>query len=322
MKPSCLIAAAFLPLAFLFGHTPAGEPQAGRDSLRCGMAFVSDTQSPIWIESLFLGSDRNEEATDSIFADLARRKPSHLFMLGDLVSFGPYGGAWRQMDRHITSLRGAGITVHGVLGNHELMLFERTGEENFQERFPDHVRTGYVQTVDSVAVVLLNSNFETLGPADATRQHVWYRKTLDSLQNDPAIQHIVVCCHHSPFSNSRVVGGSEEVRKEFLPPFLGTSKCRLFLSGHAHAFEHFQEGGKTFLVIGGGGGPSQPLAEGKEQTWTDLAPLQKPHYHYLELRREKGRLIATLRGLSNDFSGFSDLYRVTIDGEPLFPSGR
>ncbi len=322
MRPPTVIAVAGLLLALLSGHARGEGPQGDQDSTRRGMAFVGDTQTPTWIESLVLGSNRNGEATDSIFADLARRKPAQLFLLGDLVSFGPYSGSWSQIDRHIRDLRIAGIAVHGVLGNHDLMLFARTGEENFQERFPDHVRTGYVQTVDSVGVVLLNSNFGSLGPPDVERQRMWYRNTLDSLQHDPGIQHIVVCCHHSPFSNSRVVGGSEEVRKEFLLLFLGTPKCRLFLSGHAHAFEQFQEGGKTFLVVGGGGGPSQPLAEGKEQTWKDLAPLQKPHYHYLELQREGRKLVATLRALSSDCPGFSDALRVTIGVDPPFPSGR
>ncbi len=305
--------AAGILLALLVSRSPGGETPARQQAPAQAMAFVGDTQTPIWIESLLLGSHRSEEASDSIMADIARRRPGHLFVLGDLVSFGPYRGSWKRIDRQVTGLRRERIAVHAVLGNHELMIFARTGEECFQELFPDHVRTGYVLTVDSVAVILLNSNFGALGPASAGQQKTWYVRTLDSLQRDPAVRLIVVCCHHSPFSNSKVVGGSEEVREEFVPGFLETSKCRLFLSGHAHAFEHFEEGGKTFLVIGGGGGSPHPLTSGNEQTWTDLAPLRKPLYHYLELRREAGKLIATVRELAVDFTRLSGTYRVEID---------
>ncbi len=51
-------------------------------------------------------------------------------------------------------------------------------------------------------------------------------------------------------------------------------------------------------------------------------PLQKPHYHYLELHRKERKLVATLRALSSDFTGFSDALRVTIEADPPFPSGR
>jgi UDP-2,3-diacylglucosamine pyrophosphatase LpxH len=301
-----------LLLALMVRDSPAGEPQTLQDSARLAMAFVSDTQKPFWYESLTLGSNRNEEATDSIFADLIRRRPQHLFILGDLVSFGPYRRTWEGITQHVENLRKAGVAVHAVLGNHELMLFPQTGEENLQELFPDHVRTGYVQTVDSVAVVLLNSNFSDLGTKAVARQEKWYARALDSLQTEPAILHIVVCCHHSPFSNSKIVGGSKQVQKEFVPGFLATAKCRLFLSGHAHTYEQFRQGGKTFLVIGGGGGARHPLNEGPDRRWDDLAPTPKPLFHYLEIRRDHRKLIATVRGLRDDFGGFRDYSTVTI----------
>jgi 3',5'-cyclic AMP phosphodiesterase CpdA len=279
------------------------------------MAFVGDIQTPLWIESLLLGSDRNAEATDSIVADLIRRRPEHLFLLGDLVSFGPCRGSWERIDARVESLRRSGTLVQAILGNHEVMLFPRTGEKNFQSLFPDHVRTGYCRTVDSVAVILLNSNFQALSGEDARTQKEWFQRTLDSLQRDVAILHIVVCCHHSPFSNSRVVGGSEEVQREFVPPFLATPKCRLFLSGHAHTIEEFRQGKKTFLVIGGGGGARHPLRTGAGRKWEDLFPAKKPPFQYLEVRRNKGQLVAVVRGLRDNFSGLDDSYRLAIDGQ-------
>jgi hypothetical protein len=312
-----LLEVALLP-AIAIPVTAVGGDRTPPDSARAPMAFVSDMQVPLWIESLFLGSDRNEEATDSILADLLRRRPEHLFVLGDLVSFGAYGGSWEKPARQVSALRGAGISVQAILGNHEVILFRRTGEENFQSVFPDHVRTGYRRIVDSVAVILLNSNFQALSGEEAGVQREWYRQTLDSLERDSAVLHIIVCCHHSPFTNSTVVAGSAEVRKEFVPAFLATPKCRLFLSGHAHALEEFHHGGKTFLVIGGGGGSRHTLLEGDERAWEDRAPARKPLFHYLEIRKENGQLVATVRGLKEDFLGLSDYYRVVLD--PLTPA--
>jgi hypothetical protein len=102
------------------------------------------------------------------------------------------------------------------------------------------------------------------------------------------------------------------VRREFVPGFLATPKRRLFLSGHAHAFEEFHQGGKTFLVIGGGGGSRHALLEGNEQAWEDHSPRRKPPFHYLEVRRESGRLVATVRGLREDFIGLADYYRLDL----------
>jgi len=286
------------------------------------MAFVSDMQVTLWIESFFLGSERNEEATDSILADLLRRKPEHLFLLGDLVSFGPYRASWEKPAGQLAALRGAGISVQAILGNHEVMLLRGTGEENFQSFFPDHVRTGYVRVVDSVAVLLLNSNFGILSAEETNRQREWYRQTLDSLDRDPNIEHIIVCCHHSPYTNSTVVSSSADVQREFVPGFLATPKCRLFLSGHAHAFEEFHREGKTFLVIGGGGGSRHALLEGNEQAWEDHSPPRKPLFHYLEVRRAPGKLVATVRGIRDDFLGLADFYRLDLPRTtPSHPPG-
>ena len=72
--------------------------------------------------------------------------------------------------------------------------------------------------------------------------------TLDSLERDSSIISVFVGCHHPPFTNNTIVGGSADVRNQYVPPFLHHAKCKLFLSGHANAFEHFQKSGKDFVV--------------------------------------------------------------------------
>src|SRR5204862_8046548 len=106
------------------------------------------------------------------------------------------------------------------------------GESNFQRRFPGHVRTGYVVLKDSIAVVLLNSNFQKLSAQDIATQDAWYMRTLAELDQANDVRAVIVCCHHSPFSNSRLVGSSPAVQRHFVPPFLNTTKACVLISGH------------------------------------------------------------------------------------------
>jgi len=279
------------------------------------IAFISDTQIPLWIESLVLGSDRNEEATDSLFADILRLHPDRLFLLGDLVSFGAYPAAWESIDRKIQVARDAKISVHAILGNHELAFYAHTGEQCFSRAFPDHRRIGYSVSVDSVAVILLNSNFGNLDNEDQAEQQRWYLKTLDSLATDPGTVCIVVCAHHSPYTNSTVVEASIDVRRLFVPPFSACPKCLLFLSGHSHSLEQFTEHQKTFMVVGGGGGTRHRLLDPADRDWKDISPEKKPLFHYVMLERHGSSLCLTVRQLRDDFKAVEDGYSIIVSYE-------
>jgi len=271
------------------------------DTTRPRIIFISDTQAPIIFERIALHADRNTEATRQLFQNILKVRPASVFILGDLVSIGMYGHAWEDIDRHIDLVRGAGIPVHAILGNHEVMFFPSYGERNFQARFPAHNRLGYVRTTDSVAVVLLNSNFGTLSAEEQEKQTRWYQDTLRALDDNAAIRAVIVCCHHSPYSNSKIVGSSEPVQRTFVPAYLTSRKAGLFLSGHAHTFEHFKRA-KDFLVIGGGGGLQQPLYTGIEQRWPDISPIDKgTMFSYLLVQRSGDTLTATVTGLREDF---------------------
>jgi len=144
-----------------------------------------------------------------------------------------------------------------------------------------------------------------MSPADIQKQDAWYRQTLAQLNANDAIKLIIVGCHHSPYSNSTVVGSSLPVQQHFVPPFLQTKKCVLFLSGHSHNFEAFTISGKQFLVIGGGGGVHQPL-DTTRQALPDRAAHYKPQFHYLQITRRHDSLQVVSRRLKADFSGFED----------------
>lgn len=275
------------------------------------IAFAADTQAPMWVETLWLKPHQNRIATKKVFNDIIDRGAGSLFLLGDVVNLGYSNKQWKPIDGYLQNLRDKGIGVNAILGNHEVMGLPGKGQKKFQSRFPNHVRTGYVQVKDSVAIVLLNSNFKTLSPAEDAQQTAWYKSTLEKLDADSSIQYIITTCHHSPFTNSKVVGCSKDVQQRFVPAFLQSRKSQLFLSGHCHGFEHYKIQGKDFMVIGGGGGLHQPLKQGAG-CLPDLAKDYKPLFHYLTVRRSKDHLEVTSYELKDDFSGFEQGLAVAI----------
>ena len=275
------------------------------------LVFASDTQAPQWVETILRKPNNNRTATKMIFGDIAKRLPAAVYILGDVVSLGCSNKPWKPMDGYLDTLRHKGVKVHAALGNHEVMYCAKSGQQKFQQRFPDHVKTGYVSTVDSVAVVLLNSNFKKLSDAEDAAQRSWYQHTLDSLDADPAVVFIISGCHHSPYSNSKVVGSCQAVQEKLVPPFLSSKKSRLFLSGHSHNYEHFRQQEKDFVVIGGGGGLHQPLNVGKDAL-PDLSLGCKPMFHYLSIRRFGHQLQLTCVLLKPDFSGFEEGERFVV----------
>jgi hypothetical protein len=280
------------------------------------LAFVADTQAPMWIEGVFLRKDNNPQATKNVMLDLIKLRPTALFMLGDVVSLGLSNRAWITIDYFLKEFVNLKIPVYGILGNHELMQRPFRGEKNFQKFFPEHVRTGYYRVVDSIAVLLMNSNITSLSPAENKKQAEWYSQTLQELDDDHAITAIIVTCHHSPFTNSRLVSPSNFAQQTFIPPFIKSKKAKLFLSGHAHLFEHFKYKDKDFLVIGGGGGLRHPIGR-KGVRCPDLSTTYKPAFHYLTVKREHGEMVVTSHALEKDFSGFHEGFTMKIPLETV-----
>ncbi len=286
-------------------------PRVTGDSL---LSFVSDTQSPIIFETIRLTSNNNDSAREMIYRALLADRPNGVFHLGDMISLGLYGRSWESADRFLARARTARVPVFPTLGNHELMISPSYGIEQFYERFPWYAKTGYAVRAGRVAVVLLNSNFDQLSARDRPTQVRWLDSTLASFEPDSTVLACILCCHHPPYTNSTIVSPSKDVQESFVPLYLKYPKCRLFLSGHCHAFEHFREGGKDFLVIGGGGGLQQPLLTGTDRRWNDLFPrtTEKRMFHYLQCRTGEAGIDLTVRMIKPDFSGFEDACTISI----------
>jgi hypothetical protein len=285
---------------------------ASGQSVNNEIDFISDTQQPMTVEKIRLRSNHNIKATSLLLADILQQKPRALYMLGDIVGLGSRNHKWAAMDRFLDGCKKNDIDVHGLLGNHDVMWSRKKGESNFQQRFPDHVNTGYLSITDSIAVIMLNSNFKKLSAIEIDKQQNWYTTALARLNNDGAVKTIIVSCHHAPYSNSRIVGSSVAVQHYFVPAFIQTPKCSLFITGHSHAFEYFKHAGKDFLVIGGGGGLHQPL-DTSSKAIPDIAAGYKPMFHYLSIQRTGDKLLLTSHFLPPDQSGVEKGYSFEID---------
>ena len=302
------------------GSGLSGSPQVPSVAGDTLISFVSDTQGPIIFEEIRLSPNNNEGATELIYRALVADSPNGIFHLGDMTALGLYAPAWKSTDRFLARAAAAHIPVFPTLGNHELMIFPSYGIEQFYDRFPWYRKTGYAVPAGPLRVVLLNSNFDHLTEPERSAQVAWLDSTLSSFETDTTVRGVILCCHHPPYTNSTIVSPSSEVRDAFVPLFFRYPKCRLFLSGHCHAFEHFREGGKDFLVIGGGGGLQQPLLTGSERRFVDLFPgkSETRMFHYLQCRIGPQGLDLTVRMIRSDFRGFEDAYRISI---PYVPSG-
>jgi UDP-2,3-diacylglucosamine pyrophosphatase LpxH len=269
------------------------------------IAFLSDTQAPMGIEKLWLKSHQNEQATAFLFNQIKNEHPTALFILGDVVNLSCKNNRWQKIDTYLVACRNMGIKIYGALGNHEVLGNATKGEQNFQLRFPENNKTGYVEIIDSIAVMLLNSNHKNLSATEMELQNRWYKNKLTQLDADSTIKFIIVGCHHSPYSNSKIVGSSKWVQENFVIPFIQSKKCKLFLSGHAHVFEYFKMKGKDFMVIGGGGGLHHPLNK-NENAFKSETPNYNPLFHYLTVNLLNGRLQIISHQLKNDFIGFEN----------------
>jgi hypothetical protein len=134
------------------------------------------------------------------------------------------------------------------------------------------------------------------------------------MEKDPGIKFIIVGLHHSPYTNSTVIDSSKDVQRDFVPLFLKSKKCKLFVSGHAHAFEHFKINNKDFIVIGGGGGLQHPLRISDKEGRKDLFPNKTVTrmFHYILCEETDKIFIIKVMMLNDDFKTFNMPYEIKI----------
>ena len=260
-------------------------------------AVVGDTQRTLAIERL-VGREQNDAERVRLIDSVAADRPDLLVHLGDAVAVGSSAADWAYFDRLMAPVRAAGVPVLPVSGNHDYWGVRSTATAALGSRFPSLAESHwYSGRYAGLRLVWLDSNRRRLSEVDWARQSQWLTQQLEDADRDPGTTAVVVFCHHPPFTNSRATGDESDVQEAFLPAFFGSRKSVAMISGHAHTYEHFERGGKTFVVSGGGGGPRVRLLEGDAERHPDLfhGPSPRP-FHYLLFELREHDVKVTVKG--------------------------
>jgi hypothetical protein len=293
------------------GTSPPPQPFVGRLPAYNGghFAIIGDTQRTTFL-GLVLQNENNDPERQLLLPMLASRRPAFVVMVGDLVSFGSSDDDWSEFEDRSKSVREGRIPVLAVLGNHEYMLNRKSGLRHFFDRLPDlQGERWYDRTHGPLGMLFLDSNVEKLTDLERDAQLTWYRGALGRMQSDPNVLGILVFMHHAPFTNNSLVGDDDYAQLTFVPPFMNASKSMAMVTGHAHGYERFERGTKTFIVSGGGGGPRFPILTGDKRRHADekyTVPGRR-HFNFVELSFRQSSLHAVVVGLPKDKKDFCQM---------------
>ncbi len=250
------------------------------------VGVIGDTQRTGIIE---VWRERNDLQREGLMGQLNSAHPDALLILGDMVFYGSSSADWEYFDDLMKPIRRSGIPVYPLLGNHEYFGDDDDMLHSVRERFPTFDSTWYSLVIDSVAYVMLNTNYRDIGMKEMGRQHSWYMRTMHRYENADSVMFIVVCGHHPPYTNSTVVDDEDILQSYFVPAYMLSKKGAVWFTGHCHAYEHFYKGLKHFVVSGGGGGPRQRVLTGMYQQHIDMyeGGMVRPFHYCLVQRREK-----------------------------------
>jgi len=262
--------------------------------------IVGDTQRT---SSWELWREKNDAQRKLIAAEIAKREPAFVIHLGDLTARGSSTKHWEEFNALHEAARQKRIPYFPVLGNHDLYGDDVKALRHYFDRFP-HLREKrwYSLQWKKIGFILLDSNFSSLTKGQAASQEKWYIGELERFEKDPDVEHVVVCCHQPPFTNSRVIRPDGNVKTSFADRFVLFRKTRFFFSGHCHSYERFQVGGKSFVVSGGGGGPRHRLYAPGKRPYPDLFPgPELRFFHFIEMESSETGL--TLRVVRLELNG-------------------
>jgi 3',5'-cyclic AMP phosphodiesterase CpdA len=211
--------------------------------------------------------------------------PAFVVNSGDLVCHGGRRADWRRFcDENELIFQGA-IAYFPALGNHDYYGGAEAALRSRAEVFP-HVgtRRWYEVRFEAVLIAILDSNFDELDAEQIPSQDRWLEDLLKAAESDTSISHVILVCHHPPYTNAKGLPESRDVQEHFVSRL--TPKVRVFFSGHVHTYERFEKNGVQYLVSGGGGGPTRDLdTEHPRHADRYTGPRERPfHYCRLTLR--------------------------------------
>jgi Icc-related predicted phosphoesterase len=270
------------------------------------IVIVGDTQQTSFWE---FWRESNTEFTPIILSKIADENPAMIIHLGDVVFQGSSESHWNDFNKFAAPIYNKQIPIFPILGNHEYFGNNETALKNYFYHFPSaNNKQWYSKKYKSICFIFLNSNFDNMSICDINEQDYWLDSTVSAAENDERIIHIIFASHIPPYTNSKVVDDDINVQNYFVPVFKRSKKAILFLSGHAHSYEHFIKEGKHFLVSGGGGGPRHELAtdsNSKNFHFDLYSGSQLRNLHYCKLIIHKNNLEIKMIQIDKDTKEWS-----------------
>jgi hypothetical protein len=242
-----LVSCAFEPLPAAPGVIAPDAPPT--------FILVSDTQRTMVVEFWRPQYDRERLAVIRAMAD---EKPAFIVNSGDVVCHGGLRADWSRFCAENEPVFSRGIPYFPALGNHDYFVDPGKALGYRAAVFP-HVgsRRWFDVRFKSVLIAVLDSNFDELSADQIRSQDEWLERLLAEAERDDAVRHVIVVCHHPPYTNAHGLSDSAEVQEHFVSRL--TPKVKVFFSGHVHNYERFSRKGVHFLVSGGGGGPTRTV---------------------------------------------------------------
>jgi len=232
---------------------------------------------------------------------LAGEDPAFILNTGDLVSHGADPEDWRVFHSDNRPIFDKKIPYYAGLGNHEYYGDNDRALANYFALFP-HLegRKWYEIRFAPVLLIVLDSNFDELERWEVEAQGKWFVKQLEAAERDASIRHVLLTCHHAPYTNSLIHGDSLPVQEYFVSR--KTPKVRAFITGHVHSYERFVRDGVQFVVSGGGGAPLTAVdVEAPEHKDEYKGPAYRS-FHYLRFTVNGDRLACDVVMLQDDKS--------------------
>lgn len=240
----------------------------------------------------------NPEVRRKLVKAIAATHPDFVTFGGDVTFNGNDPNDWKVYDRETAIWRKKHIRVYPALGNHDLHGDLNVSLANYFQRYPElHNSLYYSVSSGNVLMLTLDSALdETSGD-----QGNWLKRKMESVPE--SVDFVVIVLHHPPYTSSsdeKKFGGghsarpAEQALAQFLEERQKKMRARIVVfAGHVHNYERHQHGGVTYFVTGGGGAHAYPI----ERQPTDLFQSKEINYHYVDVKIEPGKLVATMNRL-------------------------
>jgi predicted MPP superfamily phosphohydrolase len=260
--------------------------------------LLADTQETMALEFWRQSHDRERQAVIRAVAD---ERPAFVVHGGDVVCHGGRREDWRKFCEENEPVFSRGIAYFPALGNHDYYLYRKDALDYRAEVFP-HVghRRWYEVRFDPVLIGVLDSNFDELTAEQVRDQDAWLDKLLAAAETDAAVRHVILVCHHPPYTNAHGLSDSREVQDHFVARL--TPKVKVFFSGHVHNYERFRKREVHYLVSGGAGGPTRTVETDKPRHEPLYAGPRTRPFHYCRFTVGDGTLRCDVMMLQDDGS--------------------